>query len=256
MSMREDLPFEYLRVATYPATVGGSRAAAALQRSLMPPPLHLDGFVQAAATTRPCQGIGGDFYDYLDTPGEFRVLLGDVCGKGTPAALQAALVQGILAGDDEAKGGPAEVVAYLNRDLCRRRIAQRFVTLFYGVITRDHRFTYCNAGHCRPMLVDHSSVRRLGVGGVPPGLFADAAYEDESLKIETGDTLVVFSDGISEAARQDQQFGDARILEIVTEHREMSAVAIVDRLMKAVGDFAGAGRQRDDMTVLVVRYLA
>ena len=243
-----------------PALVTGpgkrKNEAAETQRSSMPPPVHVGGFVHAAATTRPCHAIGGDFFDYLDTGREFHVLLGDACGKGTPAALQAALVQGILAADVDTRTGAAHLVAHLNRTLCRRRMAERFVTLFYGVMTRDHRFTYCNAGHCRPMLLTHSSVRRLAVGGVPPGLFDDALYEEESVHIDTGDTLVVFTDGISEASSRDQQFGDARIQQIVTEHRHRSATTILDRLMTGVRDFTAGGRQRDDMTVFVVRYLA
>lgn len=256
MRTHDVLQFEQLRVATLPATLGKPREAAETQRALMPPPVYAGAFVHTAAATRPCHAIGGDFYDYLDTGHEFHVLLGDACGKGTPAALQAAMAQGILAVELGAKAGAADVVAHLNRALCRRRMDERFVTLFYGVMTRDHRFTYCNGGHCRPMLVNHSSVRRLGVGGLPPGLFGDAVYREESLTIETGDILVVFSDGVSGAVRRDQEFGDARILEIVTEHREGSASAILDRLMKAVRDFTRGGRQRDDMSVLVVRYLA
>jgi sigma-B regulation protein RsbU (phosphoserine phosphatase) len=230
--------------------------AAETQRSFMPPPLYFGQFVQAAAATRPCHAIGGDFFDYADTGREFHVLLGDACGKGTPAALQAALVQGILAADVETGTGAARVVSQLNRTLCRRGMAERFVTLFYGVMTSDHRFTYCNAGHCRPMLVKQSSVRRLSVGGLPPGLFGDARYDEESLYIDAGDTLVVFSDGVSDASNRNQQFGDARIQQIVMEHREGTASAILERVMSGVRDFTHGGRQRDDMAVFVVRYLA
>jgi phosphoserine phosphatase RsbU/P len=247
--------FEHPQFA-YSASLRSSRDPAAVQRSLMPPPLHIGRFVSAAATTRQCRGVGGDFYDYLDTGCEFRVLLGDVCGKGTPAALQAALVQGILAAAIETDAAPADVLARLNRSLCPRMAFDGFVTLFYGVMTCDHRFTYCNAGQCRPMLVNHRSVRRLSVGGVPPGIFGDTLYEEESLTIETGDTLVVFSDGVSEASREDLEFGDARILEAVTAHCDVGASAILDQLIKSVRDFTGGGRQRDDMAALVVRCVA
>ena len=230
--------------------------AAETQRSFMPPPMYFGGFVQAAAATRPCHAIGGDFFDYLDTGREFHLLLGDACGKGTAAALQAALVQGMLASDVEPGTGAAQAVARLNRTLCRRNLADRFVTLFYGVMTGDHWFTYCNAGHCRPILVRQSSVRRLSVGGLPPGLFSDAQYDQESLYIEAGDTLVVFSDGVPEASSRNQQFGDARIQQIVTEHRDGTASAILERLMSEVHEFTHGGRQRDDMAVFVVRYLA
>jgi len=232
-----------------------SSSPGAVHRSLMPPPQYTAGFVDTAAAIRPCRLIGGDFYDFLENGSEFHVLFGDACGKGTPAALTAALAQGILAGAVKAKAGPATVVSHVNRALCRRSVSQRFLTLFYGVMTRDHRLTYCNAGHCRPMLVDGSAVRRLSAGGAPPGLLGDAVYEEESLSIAKGDTLVVFSDGVSEAESSDQEFGDARILETVTKRPAVSASAIRDRLVNVVTDFTRGSRQRDDMAVLVVRYL-
>jgi len=225
------------------------------QRSFMPAADYFGIFVHAAAVTHPCHRVGGDFFDYVDTGWEFHILLGDVCGKGTAAALQAALVQGMLAAELETGAGPATVVAQLNRTLCRRGTGERFVTLFYGVMTRDDRLTYCNAGHCRPMLVTPSEVRRLSVGGLPPGLFAQAQYQEESLEIGAGDTLVVFSDGISEATSRNQQFGDARIQQIVTTHTGGTVSAILERLMSGARDFSH-GRQRDEMTVLVARYLA
>lgn len=256
MDTHESQRFETLSAATPVAAPGRQREAVETQRSFMPPARHVGAFVSAAAATRPCHPIGGDFFDYLDTGRKFHVLIGDVCGKGTPAALQAALVQGILAADVKSGTGAAQVVARLNRTLCGRRLAGRFVTLFYGVMTRDHRFTYCNAGHCRPMLVAQSSVRRLSVGGLPPGLFGDARYDEESLSIEAGDTLVMFSDGISEAASRNREFGDTRIHQIVSEHRGVTPSAILDRLMSGVREFTNNGRQRDDMTIFVVRYLA
>ncbi|HSL22552.1 MAG TPA: PP2C family protein-serine/threonine phosphatase [Vicinamibacterales bacterium] len=227
-----------------------------IQRSLMPPPVYTGGFVEAAAVIRPRRGVGGDFYDYIDTGSEFHLLLGDVCGTGTPAALQAALVQGVLAAEIQSKAGVAGVVAHLNKALCRRGPNGRFVTLFYGVMTRDRRLTYCNAGHCRPILVGRSSVRRLCVGGVPAGLLADAVYEEESVVLAKGDALVAFSDGVAEAGNPDSEFGDERILQVVSEHRESSALTIRNRLMSLVREFTRGQHQHDDMTVLVVRHLA
>lgn len=233
----------------------GLHSAAALQRSLTPPPTHLTGFVDTAAAVRPCRLVSGDFYDFLHNDDEFHVLFGDACGNGIRGALVAALAQGLLTGAVKAKAGPADLVAHVNRALCRRGGAQRFLTLFYGVMTRDHQLTYCNAGHCHPILVDGSSVRRLGTGGAPPGLLDGAVYEEESLSIANGDTLVVFSDGVSEAESRDQEFGDERILDIVTRRPAATASAIRDRLVNAVTDFTRGSRLRDDMAVLVVRYL-
>jgi sigma-B regulation protein RsbU (phosphoserine phosphatase) len=249
-------PLPQVEVATLCARVIRANGAAATQRSFMPPPAYEGEFVHAAAAMRPCRRIGGDFYDYVDTGSAFHVLLGDACGKGTPAALHAALAQGLLNVEVDSETGAATAIAHLNRSLCRREMGNRFITLFYGVMTRDHRFTYCNAGQCRPMLVQASRIRCLSVGGLPPGLFVDARYEEESLSIESGDTLVVFSDGVSEAARSRQEFGEGRILEIVTRFRGASASTILERLMSGVREFTGTARQRDDMSGLVVRYLA
>ena len=190
---------ESSEVATCGAKGGRRREAAETQRSFMPPAEYVGTFVRAAAATHPCHRIGGDFFDYFDTRWSFMSCSATSAAKGHAAALQAALVQGVLAAELETGAGPATVVAQLNRTLCRRGTAERFVTLFYGVMTRDDRFTYCNAGHCRPMLVTQSSVRRLSVGGLPPGrCLAEAQYHEESLDLDPGDTLVVFSDGIPE----------------------------------------------------------
>jgi serine phosphatase RsbU (regulator of sigma subunit) len=128
------------------------------------------------------------------------------------------------------------------------------MTLFCGVMTRDHRLSYRYAGRCYPMLVAGSSVRRLGAARSPSGLVDADVYKKESLAIAKGDTLVVFSEGASGAERDHQEFEEARILDIVTQPAA-TAAAIRDRLVNAVTDFTRGSRQRDDMAVLVVRYL-
>lgn len=127
-------------------------------------------------------------------------------------------------------------------------------TLFYAVMTRDRRIAYRSAGHCQPMLVDGSQVRRLGADRAPSDQVDRDVYKKESLPIAQGDTLVVFSDGALPADRDDQEFGDARILDIVARPAA-TAAAVRDRLVNAVTDFTLGSRQRDDMAVLVVRYL-
>ena len=212
--------------------------------------------------TQPRWAVGGDFYDYVDTGRDFRVVLGDACGKGTAAALQAAMVQGILATQAtqaEADAGPAQVMAHLNRALCRRLIPARFVTLFYGTLTSGNRLVYSNAGLCRPLLVNNNHVYRLATGGPPLGLFGDARYEEGRIALHPGDVLVACSDGILEAARGsgngDEEFGEQRVLEVVQERRQRSAEEIVAGLVRAVRAFTGEAPPRDDMTAVVVRFL-
>jgi len=254
-------------VRLWPTPVNGGahprrrfRGAADTQRALLPPPLYTGALVEAAATTRPCWAVGGDFYDYFDTDREFRVVLGDACGKGAAAALQAAVVQGILAVQAEEDGGPARVMAHLNQALCRRLIPARFVALFYGILTRDHRLIYCNAGHCEPLLVNRHNVYRLAAGGPPLGMLSEARFEEAAIDLHTGDVLTACSDGVVEAIRETgnggEEFGDARVLDVVQRNREQSAKEIVKSLLTAVHDFTAGAHPRDDLTAVVVRYLA
>jgi sigma-B regulation protein RsbU (phosphoserine phosphatase) len=212
--------------------------------------------------TQPRWAVGGDFYDYDDTGQGFRVVLGDACGKGTAAALQAAMVQGVLATQAtqaEPDAGPAQVMAHLNRALCRRLIPARFVTLFYGTLTSGNRLVYSNAGLGRPLLVNHTRVYRLATGGPPLGLFGDARYEEGSIVLHPGDVLVACSDGILEALGEggsgDEEFGEERVLEVIQDHRHQSAEEIVAGLVRAVRAFTGGAALRDDMTAVVVRFL-
>jgi serine phosphatase RsbU (regulator of sigma subunit) len=236
-----------------------AQRAADIQRALMPPPLHVGAFVDVAATTHPCWTVGGDFYDYLERDREFRVMLGDACGNGTAAALQAALVQGILALEAEDACGPARVMTQLNRALCRRLIPARFVTMFYGILTPAHRLVYCNAGQCLPLLVSRDRVAELSVGGPPLGVMPEASFEETALTVEAGDVLVVYTDGIIEAAGgtadAPEDFGDARVLDLVRAHRDEDPADIAARLVAAVTRFTGGARACDDRTAIVVRYL-
>jgi len=235
------------------------RSATDVQRALLPPASYTGVFAEAAAMTQPRWAVGGDFYDYVDTGRDFRVVLGDACGKGTAAALQAAVVQGVLATEADAEARPARVMAHLNRALCRRLIPARFVTLFYGTLTLEHRLVYSNAGLCQPLLVNRNHVYRLATGGPPLGLFGDARFEEASIPLHPGDILTTCSDGILEAVgthgNGGEEFGEARVLDVIQEHREGSADEIVESLVSAVQAFTAGARPSDDMTAVVVRYL-
>ena len=140
--------------------------AAAIQRALLPNTHRAGAFFDAAATTIPCRSIGGDFFEYMDLAGgALGFALGDVAGKGPPAALLAALMQGSLAAQAHASDGPAATMAAVNAAVVRRGIEGRFVTLFYGVLFPDGRVTYCNAGHNPP----YSRARDRAFAGSRPG---------------------------------------------------------------------------------------
>jgi len=213
--------------------------------------------LRAAAASIPCRSIGGDFFDYLDQFGEaFGFTLGDVAGKGPPAALMSALMQGMFAAQVRHLEGTAPIVTTINKALCRRGLESRFVTLMFGVLTADGGLTYCNAGHNPPFVIGRDGVRRLETGGPVVGLLEFAPYEQETLRLDVGDTIVIFSDGVSEALdRAGEEFGDARLLAVVESAASMGAQALVDRIVVAVREFTRGAAQSDDITVMVIRYL-
>ena len=172
--------------------------AAQIQQALLPTPSRSGAFFDAAAEMLACRSIGGDFFEYIDLPDcRFGFALGDVSGKGPPAALLGALLQGNLEAQATIASGPAVALGNVNEALIHRAIAARFVTLFYVVLKEDGRLTFCNAGHNPPFLVGQNGVRRLETGGVPLGLFAGAPLEEETVTMEPGDFVVTFSDDVT-----------------------------------------------------------
>ncbi len=232
------------------------RIAAEIQQALMPKPLASLKFVEAAAASIPCRSIGGDFFDYLDLDGKaFGFTLGDVAGKGPPAALLSALVQGMFS--SQVTGlAPAAFTTVANKVLCRRGIESRFVTLMLGVVSIDGTLTYTNAGHNPPFVVGPSGVRRLEDGGPVIGLLEFAPYSQRTVTLVPGDTVVVFSDGVSEALDSaDEEFGDDRILASVQAAAGTNAQTLLTQVFDAVRDFTAGTAQGDDITAMVIRYL-
>ncbi len=234
------------------------RIAAEIQQALLPKPFAALKFVEAAAASIPCRSIGGDFFDYLDFDGQaFGFTLGDVAGKGPPAALLSALMQGMFASQVHGMtSGPAAFVTVANQVLCRRGIESRFVTLMLGIVSMDGTLTYTNAGHNPPFVIGPGGVRRLEDGGPVVGLLEFAPYSQASVSLTPGDTVIVFSDGVSEA--QDaagEEFGDDRLLAAVQAAGAVDAQTLVTRVFDAVKVFTAGTAQGDDITAMVIRYL-
>jgi serine phosphatase RsbU (regulator of sigma subunit) len=232
------------------------KIAAAIQQGLMPEPERCAPFFSAAGTTVPCRAIGGDFFEYVDLGAEaVGFALGDVSGKGAPAALLTAIIQGMFTVQTEASSGPSDVLGHINRGLLRRAVESKFVTLFYATLSADGTLCYSNGGHNAPFLVRKDRVERLEKGGMILGMFDFATYEQETLSLDDGDTVLVFSDGVSEAQNAEgEELGDARIEAFLTANRSASAAQLRDGLIGVVRSFAAGAAQGDDLTVLVVRY--
>jgi phosphoserine phosphatase RsbU/P len=230
--------------------------AAEIQQSLLPPPSWSSEYFDAIGSSVPCRAIGGDFFEYLTlADGSSGFVVADVSGKGAPAALLTAVTQGVLATQASFGGGPAAALARVNEVLIRRALGSRFVTVFFAALSRDGRLTCCNAGHNPPFLVSASGVRRLEAGGLICGLFEQAAYQEETVQMQPGDLLVMFSDGISEAlSSAGEEFGDDRILECVGRSAQGGARQVLECLVHTVKAFSAGTLQGDDMTAVVVQF--
>jgi sigma-B regulation protein RsbU (phosphoserine phosphatase) len=231
------------------------RIASQIQRALLPLPRRTGAFFDAAGSSVPCRQIGGDFFDYIELPdGQFAFALGDVAGKGAPAALLTAVLQGIFAGHVSTMQDPAETMARINHALLARAVEARFATAFLGVLGPDGRLVYCNAGH-NPPFVFGSGPRRLTAGGLVLGLFANASYDQEEVQLNRGDTILVFSDGVSEALSvSGEEFGDDRISAAVGPVLAEEPQTVLDTLLTTVKRFAGDAPQNDDITAMVLRF--
>ena len=230
--------------------------AAEIQQALLPTRSRAGGFFDAAAEMLPCRSIGGDFFEYVDLPDDrFGFALGDVAGKGPPAALLGALLQGNLAAQTTIASGPAAALSNLNSALVHRAIAARFVTLFYAVLSPDGQLIFYNAGHNPPFLVGRNGVRRLETGGMVLGLFDGTPLDEETVTMEPGDFVVTFSDGVSKALNPaGEEFEDAGILKSIEGSSGRDAQTQLEHLFGSVKAFTAGAAQYDDVTVLVVSF--
>ena len=236
------------------------RIAAEIQQALLPRMARAGAFFSAAAASLPCRSIGGDFYDYVDLQnGAMGFALGDVAGKGPPAALLSAMMQGIFAAQAASNDSPSQTISRVNLALYRRGIESRFVTLMYGAMKPDGNLTYCNAGHNPPLIIaardGTQKVRRLECGGPIVGLFDAATFDEETVKLNPGDWLIVFSDGVSEAmSASGDEYGEGRIVTLVERNTSLEPQQLLEALFADVRDFTRGAPQSDDITAMVLRY--
>ena len=151
---------------------------------------------------------------------------------------------------------PAETLDRLNQVLTLRQIGARYATTLYGHLSPDGGLVYCSAGHNPAIVYGSDGVRRLEAGGIPVGMFPGTPYEASRLMLQAGDTIVSYSDGVTEALdAAGEEFGEARLIEVIKAHHGESASGLLAHVVEAVQAFARGAEQYDDVTALVVRYL-
>jgi sigma-B regulation protein RsbU (phosphoserine phosphatase) len=236
---------------------GELQLAMRVQRDLQPKPHSISTGVAFAASAIAADHVGGDFYDIFEAaPGQTAIVLGDVSGKGVPAALLVSVLQGAIRSSTSTDHEFA--CERINRMLCELTARARFATLFWGLFdAASGTLRYVNAGHAAPMLIRHAQnrIERLDQGGPVLGLLPSARYSAGAVRIDRLDTLVLYSDGINEAANaNEEEFGEDRLREMVLQGAEAAPEQLCERIMGRVGRFATGGPAPDDRTLLVVRF--
>src|SRR5579863_1905095 len=213
---------------------------------------HLD----VAAKFVPARTIGGDLYDFIPySMSRLGIVIGDVSGKGAPAAIYAALVSGIIRSHAPIEPAPAEMLSAVNLSLAERRIEAQFVSIIYAVWDDAQRtLTVSNSGLPRPIFVHGGKNEVVEATGLPLGLFDEAEYDEFKFHMKPGDLFVFFSDGILDARnRKGDLFGRGRVEKIVSECTGKSADCVVDALFKAAAEHSAGVETFDDQTVVAIR---
>jgi phosphoserine phosphatase RsbU/P len=228
-----------------------------LQQELLPQSDKNLPYVCACGKSIPCQEVGGDYFDYFDLDdGRFCFALGDVAGKGIPAALLASVVQGILSAQVSLGVRLPAIISNLNRNLIKRGTGNRFVTFFFGMLDEDGVCHYVNAGHNPPLLLGRDgSLKELTESGIVLGYIAEARYDYYTVRLQPDDHLVLFTDGLTEALNcEDEEFGLQRLRALVRANARSNTREILNRLQEAVQSFSGNAPQNDDITILVLGF--
>lgn len=227
-----------------------------LQFRLLPQTLPKVTNLDIAAKFVPARAIGGDLYDFMSySLSRTAIVIGDVSGKGAPAAIYAALVSGILRSHAPIEPAPAEMLSAVNFSLGERRIEAQFVSLIYAVWDNENRsLRISNSGLPRPIYCRDGKTTMIEATGLPLGLFEEAEYDELSFNAKPGDVFVLFSDGILDARNKaGDLFGRGRVEKIVTANCNASAEAVVKAIFTAVAEHTAGEEAFDDQTVVAIR---
>lgn len=226
-----------------------------IQQNLLPVRLPRAPEYEFASYARPSRQVGGDFYDFMWRDDQLAFVLADASGKGMPAALLVAFLQATLKAEHRHGRSIEEFIGSVNELMVANTSPEKFVTLFYALFNpRERRLFYSNAGHNYPILVrSDGRLDFLKKGGTIVGAFGGARYESDCLPLHPGDTLIVYSDGLTDATRHDETFGEERLIELAVGSRQRDAEGVKDAIVEAVENFAGSAPPFDDITLLVMK---
>ena len=231
--------------------------ASSFQRSLQPRDFGCCGFLEADGLSVPCQQVGGDYFDLLPMSDEACLLvIADVFGKGPAAAMQAAMLQGLVHATSRHCRQVGCLLDILNGCLRARACAGSYVTAFLAIVDRCGGLRYINGGHHPPLWIRRDgTVLQLSEGGPLVGWLEHPHYEEGAVELAPGDTVLLYTDGVTEAANPSgETFGAARLLEWAARQAGASPSQIRTGLLRAVEEFSGGRPNDDDLALLAVRF--
>jgi sigma-B regulation protein RsbU (phosphoserine phosphatase) len=232
-----------------------------IQRILLPQQIPSTEGLDVGIFSQPAKRVGGDYHDLIELPsGGLGIAIGDVSGKGMPAALLMANVQASLRRYSESAYSPKEIVYRVNNSLCP--ICQyieehRFITLFYGVLNPENRtLTYSNAGHNYPLVFrgNRNLCEQLESTGLPCGIMEDVSYDEGQIELELDDIALFYTDGITEAMNSDEAvFGEERLKDIASRNLRLNSARLVADVREELVKFVGGAPQYDDVTLMALK---
>ncbi len=228
-----------------------------IQQGLLPRELPTSSYFEIHAFTVPSSGVGGDYYDAIVLPdSRFGFVVADVSGKGLPAAILSANLQGAFAAVAAGDHALEEIFRRVNDFLRERSSPAMYATMFYGVINPAGDFNFVNAGHAYPMVVRNGgAVETLETSNFPVGLFPAVTFEAGHTHLDAGDILLLFSDGLTEAQNfRNDLFGESRLTDVAKECSKLAASEVSEKILGAVRAFVGNAPPSDDMTLVVLRF--
>lgn len=231
--------------------------ASQIQRQLLPKSLPNLPDVAVAGSTLSCHSVGGDCFDVIELGGgRHGFFVGDVSGKGISAALLATLLQGVFFTTAAMDISLSGVFSRVNQYLCERSGEDRYATVFYGILDKQGRFEYVNAGHVPPLLRRRSgALEGLGSGNFPVGMFSEAEYQSARVTLEAGDFAVIYTDGVSEAVNiRNEMFEEARLRRILEDFKGETVEELTNAIREGLKAFTEGAAQSDDITLLVVQF--
>ncbi|MGB7465969.1 MAG: SpoIIE family protein phosphatase [Candidatus Acidiferrum sp.] len=229
-----------------------------IQQALLPKNFREYPFLSVSGVNFPCLSVGGDYFDVFPLDDKRTAfLLADVSGKGLGAALLTTMLQGALSGMTLGTD-PARVFNHVNRFLCDHAEVGRYATMFFGILDDAGRLEFINAGHPSPILIRKDTVEEAFTeGSFPVGLVPEAEFTTTTLQLQPNDTMVLFSDGVTEAMDPEEElYGVPRLRGVLQGKPDMQLDEIQKAILESVENFARGARQADDLTLLLVRYRA